>query len=135
MKQEDLPHIVIGACMEVHKVAGLGLPAEFYRECLAHELRMREILFERNLAINFCYKGKILPKALQVEFLVEKILVVRVLAVPQIESAEKEILAALLRAAGVESGFLINFHAAHLRDGVKRLIISPAEPSLHFREV
>ena len=38
---------IIGAAIEVHKVLGPGLLESAYEECLAHELRLVKISFER----------------------------------------------------------------------------------------
>ena len=41
----ELPHLVVGSLMEVHKELGPGLLLEAYWASLAHEFRLREILF------------------------------------------------------------------------------------------
>ncbi len=47
MKINDLTGEVIGAAIEVHRALGPGLLESVYEECLCHELRLREIPFER----------------------------------------------------------------------------------------
>ena len=47
MNINDLTGKVIGAAIEVHKHLGPGLLESAYEECLCHELRSREIVYER----------------------------------------------------------------------------------------
>ena len=49
--------MVIGACIEVHRVLGPGLLESAYEACLAHELTLRGLSFERQKALPVSYKG------------------------------------------------------------------------------
>ena len=42
-KFEDCSSVVIGACIEVHRVLGPGLLESAYEACLAHELTLRRL--------------------------------------------------------------------------------------------
>ncbi len=42
---------IIGAAIAVHKTLGPGLLESAYEECLAHELSLANIFFERQLAL------------------------------------------------------------------------------------
>jgi GxxExxY protein len=48
---------VIGAAIEVHKSLGPGLLESAYQECLARELFLRRIPFERQRRLPLEYKG------------------------------------------------------------------------------
>ena len=47
MTDNEITHEIIGAAMEVHKRSGPGLLESAYEECLAHELRLRNLRVER----------------------------------------------------------------------------------------
>ena len=58
MKAEDrLSNEIIGAAIEVHKQLGPGLLESAYEYCLAHELGLRNILFERQKELPVVYKN------------------------------------------------------------------------------
>ena len=120
--------------MEVHRHLGPGLAAEVYRDCLAAELRMKEIVFQRDTSLPFSYKGQRIESGAKVDFLVEKSVVVAVESVDVLEPAHKTRLKSLLRLTGYEVGLLVNFNVDNLRDGVKRLIVSETPPVLHYRQ-
>ncbi len=129
---QELPHLIIGACMEVHRQLGPGLMAEAYRECLALELRMREIIFQRDHPLPIGYKGHRVDSAVRVDFFVENCVIVST-SLPDLGEAHKEHMKNVLRLTGIETGLLVNFNVANLRDGVKRIIVSDLPPALHYQ--
>lgn len=126
--QSELPHIVMGACMEVHRELGPGWDAFAYRAALARELRDREIFYRTDVPLAVSYKNEALPTSVTLDFLVENKLVVLVHALPSgFEQVHKQRLTSYLRHGGYPSGFLLNFDVADLRDGVKRVVLRPTE--------
>ena len=118
--------------MEVHRQLGPGLMAEAYRECLALELRMREIIFQRDHPLPIGYKGHRVDSAVRVDFFVENCVIVST-SLPDLGEAHKEHMKNVLRLTGIETGLLVNFNVANLRDGVKRIIVSDLPPALHYQ--
>lgn len=126
--QSELPHIVMGACMEVHRELGPGWDAFAYRAALARELRDREIFYRTDVPLAVAYKNEALPTSVTLDFLVENKLVVLVHALASgFEPVHKQRLTSYLRHGGYSSGFLLNFDVADLRDGVKRVVLRPTE--------
>jgi GxxExxY protein len=131
---QELPHLIVGACMEVHRHLGPGLMAEAYRDCLAVELRMKEIVFMRNAPLPFVYKGQRVDSGVTADFLVEKSVIISVDAVEEFTPAHKNRLKNQLRLSGYEVGLLVNFNVDNMRDGVKRIIVAEQPPVLHYRQ-
>ena len=69
---EGLTEKIIGAAIAVHKALGPGLLESAYEECLAHELNLAKISFERQVALPVIYKSLQLDCAYRIDFLVEK---------------------------------------------------------------
>jgi GxxExxY protein len=134
---QELPHIVVSACLEVHKQLGPHLFVQAYKECLSQELAMREILFDREVPVEILYKGRRVPSAFTFDFIIEHQIVLDIECFPEgdlsLKDRNKERLNSLLRLSGYEIAMLVNFHAADLRNGIKRLIVSGSEPILHYR--
>lgn len=136
LNAQDLPHIIVGTLMEVHKELGPGLGQEAYKVCLAHELRMKEILFKKDYPVAIDYKGIKVPTAFTIDFVVESSIALHVYAVDSLEQEHKNIMKNHLQLSGLEMGFLVNFNALELRKGgLKRLIVSDQEPDLHWKDV
>lgn len=131
---QELPHLIVGACMEVHRHLGRGLMVAAYSDCLALELRMKEIIFQREAALPYTYKGQRVETGIKVDFLIEKSVIVSVESVESFTPAHKNRLKNLLRLTGYEVGLLVNFNVDNLRDGVKRIIVAEQPPVLHYRQ-
>jgi GxxExxY protein len=54
---EELTKKIIGAAIEVPRVLGPGLLESAYEECLCHELHLRGMNFQRQLALPVGYKA------------------------------------------------------------------------------
>lgn len=132
----ELPHLIVGSLMEVHKELGPGLVVEAYWVSLAQELRMREIVFEERMPVSVRYKGMAIETGFTIDFVVEKVLALHLYAVEQLEQVHKERLKNHLQLSGLETGFIVNFDCVDLRKGgLKRVIVSENEPEMPWRSV
>ena len=120
--------------MEVHRHLGPGLMADAYRDCMGLELRMKEIIFQRDAFLPFTYKGHKVETGLRVDFFIEKSVILSVESVEAFTPEHKNRLKSLLRLTGYEVGLLVNFNVDNLRDGVKRIIVADQPPVLHYRQ-
>ena len=134
LTKEELPHIIMGACMEVHRNLGTGMNAEAYKDCLAIEFRMREIFFERDQRLSFDYKGQRVDSTATLDFVVEEMVIISVLTSDEPEAKNRQTLTNYLRLTGIEVGMLVNFGEEKLRDGIKRLIVSSDRPHVRYVE-
>ena len=74
LDSHELPHIVAGSCLEVHRHLGPGLDVASYKACLAHEWRMREIVFQMDAPLTIQYKGMEVRGAATLDFVVEDLI-------------------------------------------------------------
>jgi GxxExxY protein len=56
MTDNEISHATLGATIEVHRLLGPGLLESAYEECLAKELGLRSLLFDRQKPIPVAYK-------------------------------------------------------------------------------
>jgi GxxExxY protein len=57
-------YMIIGLCMEVHKILGKGHSEVVYKDALEYEFKMNSIPFEREKEYRIEYKDIILPRVL-----------------------------------------------------------------------
>lgn len=122
MNDQELTHSIIGAAIEVHRVLGPGLLESAYEECLAEELTLRGIPFEKQKPLPVVYKGMKLDCGYRVDLLIDGRVVVELKAVEALAPIHDAILLTHLRLSGCKIGLLINFHCAVLKDGIRRLV-------------
>ena len=118
---DALAHAVIGAALEVHRRRGPGLDEGLYESALAIEFRLRDIPFERQVAIDVLYKGEFIGQK-RLDFMVGGRLVVELKAVEQLTPLHKAQVLTYLKISGMKLGLLINFNTIILKDGLKRVI-------------
>jgi GxxExxY protein len=111
---------IIGACIEVHRHLGPGLLESAYEECLAHELQLSGIEFQRQLALPVEYKGVRLDAGYRIDLAVEGQVIVEIKSVEQLTPIHDAQLITYLRLTGYPLGLLINFNVRTLVTGVKR---------------
>ncbi len=114
---------VIGAAIDVHRALGPGLLESAYSECLARELAIRRIPFEREVALPIEYKGIRLDAGYRMDFVVSGRIVLEVKAIEAIDGIHEAQLLTYLRLSGLRIGLLLNFNVELLRDGIVRRIL------------
>ncbi len=127
MDTEDLPHLVIRACMQVHATLGPGLTREAYKECLAVELRDLELPVERDRPLSFDYRGHHITCAAQLDFVVDEALILRVLAVDEVGPMERPAMETWLRLSGLRTGLIVNFQVPVMRKGIQKMTLKRRE--------
>ena len=114
---------IIGAAIEVHRQLGPGLLESVYEECLCHELYLRGLAFERQVALPVSYKGLQLDCGYKIDLIVEREVVVELKAVEKILPIHEAQLLTYLKISGKRVGLIINFDVPLLTRGIIRRIL------------
>jgi GxxExxY protein len=122
-ERDPLTQVVIGAAIEVHREMGPGLLESVYQACLEHELRLREIPFERQARLPIIYKGAVVADDLVMDVYFPGRLVVELKAVDKLDSIHEAQLLTYLRLSKTHVGLLLNFNVRFLKDGLKRMVL------------
>lgn len=117
---DQLTEAVIGAAIEVHKEFGAGLLESVYEEALCHELSLRHLAFERQVAVSLKYKGKEITGQ-RIDLLVEGELIAELKSTRDLHETAVGTVLTYLRATGFKRGLIINFGERRLIDGVRRV--------------
>lgn len=123
-KYDAVTSAVIGAALEVHRILGPGFLESVYEEALAIELELRGIPFNRQRIISVSYKGKPIGEG-RTDFIIEDSLIVELKAAERVLPIHQAQVLSYLKATGCRLGLLINFHERLLRDGIKRVVLTP----------
>jgi GxxExxY protein len=123
MTDNDITHETIDAAIEVHKRLGPGLLESAYEICFAHELSLRHLRVDRQVAVPVIYREKKLECGYRIDLLVESRVVVELKSVEGLAPIHEAIILTYLRLSGHKIGLLINFNVAILKDGVRRFIV------------
>jgi len=114
MKYEDLTHRIIAAAMQVHSTLGNGFQEVIYQSALEIEFPYHNLAFEREKEMSIYYRGQEIGTR-RVDFFVEKLIMVELKAVIQLEDVHLAQAMNYLEAYKMEIGLLINFGARSLQ--------------------
>jgi len=113
---------VIGCAIETHKELGPGYPLDIYRKALLHELKCEEVSYEENKPYEVEFDGEVIGSVSADLFAGDRFLVKIMAEHYEVGSKERSELRAILRAADLELGLIINFGQRRLKDGLVRVL-------------
>jgi len=113
---------ILDAAITVHKELGPGLLESAYEFALLHELRLRGLNVQRQVAVPLKFKGIDLGKAYEIDLLVENEIVIEVKSVLEMHPIYTAQIITYLKLSNCRLGYLINFNVALLKEGFKRVV-------------
>jgi GxxExxY protein len=119
----ELTERIIGCAIEVHRVLGPGLLESAYEECLAFELAHAGLAVDRQVALPIIYKDVRLDCGYRIDIVVENAVIVELKTVEAILPVHEAQLLTYLRLSGKSLGLILNFNAASLKSGIRRLVL------------
>jgi GxxExxY protein len=122
MTEEEIGRAIIGAALKVHSAVGPGLLESAYETCLAYELEKHAIAVRKQVPVPIRYEELVIDNAYRIDLLVGDRVIVELKAVQAILPVHRGQLLSYLRLGGFRLGFILNFHVAHMRDGIVRML-------------
>jgi GxxExxY protein len=113
---------IIGAGIAVHRAIDPGCYESAYSPCLAYELQKRRLDFTTKVAVAIQYEGLSIPRAFEADFIVEDSVVLELKSITALSPADRRQLQTYLRFTGCPLGLLLNFGAATMREGTRRVV-------------
>ena len=123
-RHNEVSGTIVDAAYLVHTTLGPGLLESVYEQCLAAELKSRNLFVERQVGLPICYRNIRIDAGFRLDLLVEKLVVVEIKAAERLLPIHDAQLLTYLNLSGYGLGLLINFNVARLKDGVRRLVNS-----------
>ena len=123
LHHQELTREIIGAAIEVHRALGPGLLESAYQACLAREMTLRELPFEKEKPLPVKYKGDLLDCGYRLDFLVAGKVVLELKAVDKVHPIHEAQLLTYLKLTGCKVGLLINFNVPVLKKGITRRVL------------
>jgi GxxExxY protein len=121
LNEEELAHLIIGKSIEIHKHIGPGLDKSCYFECMKWELEQEGISFQYDVELDVVYKGQILEKTNNIDFIVGDTVIFNIVAQDDIPESEVQRTLKLVRNNDYRLGLVINFHSTLLKNGIRRV--------------
>jgi len=122
MTENEIGQIVVDCAFRVHTTLGPGLLESVYEVALAHDLKKRGLQVERQVAIPIVYDDLRFDQGFRADIIVERLVILELKSVEELHPVHKKQLLTYLRLADKRLGYLINFGAELIKDGISRIV-------------
>jgi GxxExxY protein len=123
-EQNLISRQIVDSAFSVHSTLGPGLLESVYEQCLAHELRLRNLAVECQVTVPVIYRKARIDAGFRMDMVVEKSVVVEVKAIEKLVPLHEAQLLTYLKLSGHSLGLLMNFNVVLIKDGIRRLVLS-----------
>jgi len=131
---DDITGAIVDTAMKIHIDLGPGLLESVYEMILAKALQKRGYTVERQKAITFEYDGILFEDGFRADLLVEGQVIIELKSVEKLNPVHSKQLLTYMRLMNLPVGFLMNFGAATLKEGLHRVVNSlPSSASPRLR--
>jgi iron complex transport system substrate-binding protein len=130
MERDRLTGEIVDAAYRIHTKLGPGLLESVYEAVLARTLEQRGLKVERQKPVSIEFDGFRFDEGFRIDLLVDDRVVVELKSVEQLAPVHSKQLLTYIRLLDLRVGLLINFGAATLKEGVRRVVnaYSPDDP-------
>lgn len=122
MHENEIGTIVVNCAIGLHRELGPGLLESVYERVLAHELEQNNLRVRCQVPIPIRYKGVQFDEGFRADIVVENKVILELKSVESILRVHKKQVLTYLKLADVKLGYLLNFGAELMKDGITRLI-------------
>ena len=118
---QDETYKIIGCCMEVHTNLGKGFNEIVYKDALEIEFELNKIPYQREVGYKIPYKGFILPRRYNSDFVVNEKIILEAKAIESLTSGHIKQTLNYLAVSKLKLALLVNFGEDSLK--YKRVIL------------
>jgi GxxExxY protein len=127
MTENEIGKIIVDCAVRLHKELGPGLLESVYEVLLAHELRQRGLKAERQVPIPIVFHGITFDEGFRADIVVEDKVIAELKSAEAVNKAHKKQVLTHLKLSKMKLGYLLNFGAALMKDGISRILNGQVE--------
>jgi GxxExxY protein len=121
--EEFLIDMVLTAATAVHRQLGPGLLESVYQAALMMEFEERSIVARAQVPVNATYHGRDLGLGFRADIVVDNRLLLELKVTDSIADIHLAQTISYLKLLGFKRGYILNFGAKLMKDGIKRVSI------------
>jgi len=122
MKEDEIGAIIVDTAVYIHKKLGSGLLEHVYEVILAKLLTQKGLHVQRQVSIPIEFEGEHFDEGFRVDIFVEGKVIIELKSVEKTNPSHKKQLLTYLKLTNTKLGFILNFGAAIMKDGINRIV-------------
>lgn len=122
MNENEIGAVVVNSAVRLHIALGPGLLETVYEVILTHQLQKAGLKVERQVPIPIKFQGIHFSEGFRADIIVENSVILELKSVENVTKAHKKQVLTYLRLTDMKLGYLLNFGAATMKEGISRII-------------
>jgi GxxExxY protein len=122
MDENQIGKIVVDSAVQIHRDLGPGLLETVYEVILAQELVRRGLHVERQVSVPIIYNGLRFEQGFRADLIVERKVLLELKSVEQFNKVHAKQVLTYLKLEGLRLGYVLNFGANLMKDGIERVV-------------
>ena len=122
MNENDIGSIIVDQAVHLHKELGPGLLESVYEILLAYRLRQAGLKVQRQVRVPIEFDGIQFDEGFRTDLIVNGKVIVELKSVENVHPAHKKQVLTYLKLTGLRLGYLLNFGAPMMKQGIYRII-------------
>ncbi|MCL2441198.1 MAG: GxxExxY protein [Treponema sp.] len=122
MKENEIGDIIIETAVNLHKTLGSGLLESVYEVILMKMLSKKGLSVQRQVSIPIEFEGERFDEGFRVDLFVNGKVIIELKSIEKISDAHKKQLLTYLKLTNTKLGYILNFGAGLMKDGIIRTV-------------
>ena len=122
MYENDIGKEIISVAIDVHRQLGPGLLESVYEVVLSHELERQGLSNERQVRVPIEFKGTIFDEGFRADIVVMNKVIIELKSKEELSRSDRKQIQTYLRLTGLKLGYLLNFGAPLMKEGIIRAV-------------
>jgi len=122
MNENQIGLIIVDTAVNLHKKLGPGLFENVYESILSKLLAQKGLYVQRQVSIPINFQGEHIDEGFRADLFVDGKVIIELKSVDNITNAHKKQLLTYLKLSDTKLGFILNFGAGIMKNGIFRII-------------
>jgi len=122
MDENEIGSLVVDTAINLHKNLGSGLLESVYEVVLAKLLTKKGLHIQRQVSIPIIFEDEHFDEGFRVDLFIDGKVIIEIKSVEKIIDAHKKQLLTYLKLTNTKLGFILNFGAGLMKDGIFRIV-------------
>jgi len=122
MSENEIGSIVVDTAVYLHKKLGPGLLETVYETILLRLLTKKGLYTQQQVSIPIEFEGEQFDEGFRADLFIEGKVIIELKSVEKLTPAHKKQLLTYLKLTNTKLGFILNFGAGLMKDGIVRII-------------
>ena len=122
LNENEIGSLLVNTAVYIHKNLGPGLLETVYEVILAKLITQKGLHVQRQVSIPIEFEGEHFDEGFRIDLFIEGKVIVELKSVEKITAVHKKQLLTYLKLTNTKLGYILNFGAELMKDGIARIV-------------